>query len=216
MHSVTTFEERLREQHKHRLSWMPWLYFTLKPHQREWADAWQREVQDFLRRAETIQIGEGCFVAPEAHLFAEPGRTLVIGDRCSIGAEVFVHGPVVLARDVSLNPRVSMDGGAKGIRIGEGTRVAAGATIYAFDHGMEPDRSIRSQPVKSRGIDIGADVWIGANAGITDGVTIGDHAVVAMGAVVTRDVEPWTIVAGTPARPIGDRRTRTKNVPIFR
>ena len=94
--------------------------------------------------------------APEAHLFAEPGRTLVIGDRCSIGAEVFVHGPVVLGPDVSLNPRVSLDGGAKGIRIGEGTRVATGATIYAFDHGMAPDRTIRSQPVRSRGVDIGA------------------------------------------------------------
>jgi acetyltransferase-like isoleucine patch superfamily enzyme len=72
---------------------------------------------------------------------------------------------------------------------------------------MEPDRLIREQPVCSRGITIGKDVWIGARAGITDGVTIGDHAVVAMGAVVTRDVEPWQIVAGVPARPIGDRRS---------
>ena len=49
-------------------------------------------------------------------------------------------------------------------------------------------------------------MWIGANAGVTDGVTIGDHAVVAMGAVVTRDVAPWSIVAGVPAAKIGDRR----------
>ena len=40
---------------------------------------------------------------------------------------------------------------------------------------------------------------------VVDGVTIGDHAVVGMGAVVTRDVPPWTIVAGNPARPIGRR-----------
>lgn len=202
-----TREERLREQHKHRLSWMPWLYFSLKPHHRAWAEPWQREVQDFLRDSETIQIGEGCFISPDAHLFAEPGRTLVIGDRCSIAAAAFVHGPVVLANEVSLNARVSIDGGASGVRIGEGTRIATGATLYAFDHGMAPDRTIRSQPVKSKGISIGADVWIGANAGVTDGVTIADHAVVAMGAVVTRDVPPYAIVAGVPARLIGDRRS---------
>lgn len=196
----------MREQHKLRLCWMPWLYHRLKPHQREWADAWQREVQDRLRRLETVVIGELCFIAPQARLFAEPGRTIVVGDGCTIAADAFVHGPVVLGKNVSLNARVSLDGGAAGILIGDDTRIATGAAIYAFDHGMAPDRPVRSQPVKSRGISIGRDVWIGANAGITDGVTIGDHAVVGMGAVVTRDVPEWAIVGGSPARVIGDRR----------
>lgn len=199
-------EQRQREQHKRRLSWMPWLYFSLKPKHREWAEPWQREVQEHFRNLETIEIAEGCFIAPEAQLFAEPGRTLVIGPGCAIAANVFVHGPVVLGRNVSLNARVSIDGGAAGVRIGDDTRVATGATIYAFDHGLAPDRPIREQPVRSRGITIGRDVWIGANAGITDGVTIGDHAVVGMGAVVTRDVPAWAIVGGSPARQIGDRR----------
>ena len=197
-----------REQHKRRLSWMPWLYFTLKPHQRAWAEAWQREVQERLVLLETVQVGPGCFIAPEAQLFAEPGRALVLGERSSIAALAFVHGPVVLGREVSLNARVSLDGGAGGIRIGDGTRVASGATLYAFDHGLEPGRPVRAQPVTSRGIVVGADVWIGANAGLTDGVRVGDHAVVAMGAVVTRDVPDWAIVAGVPARVVGDRRER--------
>lgn len=50
------------------------------------------------------------------------------------------------------------------------------------------------------GVRIGEDVWIGAGAGVTDGVTIGEHAVVGMHAVVTRDVPAWAIVAGVPAR----------------
>ncbi len=200
-----------REQHKRRLSWMPWLYFSLKPRHREWAEAWQREVQQHLRDMETVDIAEGCFIAPEARIFAEPGRTVSIGRGCSIAADVFLHGPVVLGPGVSINARASLDGGAAGIRIGEGTRIATGATLYAFDHGMAPDRPVRDQPVTSRGLIIGADVWVGANAGITDGVTVGDHAVVAMGAVVTRDVPEWAIVAGVPARVIGDRRRRPRS-----
>ncbi|HEY0094405.1 MAG TPA: acyltransferase, partial [Archangium sp.] len=47
-------EARRREQHKLRLSWMPWLYFTLKPRHRVWAEAWQKEVQDGLRELETV------------------------------------------------------------------------------------------------------------------------------------------------------------------
>ena len=187
---------------------MPWLYFSLKPAHRAWAEEWQREVQQNFRDLETIEIAEGSFVAPEAKLFAEPRRTIRVGPRCAIAAEVFAHGPITLEAEVSLNARVTMDGGSAGIHVGRGTRIASGAALYAFDHGMAPDRTIRSQPVRSRGIRIGADVWIGANACITDGVTVGDHAVVAMGAVVTRDVPEWAIVGGTPARVIGDRRDK--------
>jgi len=199
---------KYRDQHKLRLSWMPWLFAALKPHQREWAEAWQAAVQGQLCELETVRIGTAGFVAPEARIFGEPGRGIEIGDRCAIAAEVFLHGPLTLGNDVSINARASLDGGTKGISIGEGTRIATGAALYAFDHGMAPDLPVRLQPVRSRGIAIGADVWIGALAGITDGVRIGDHAVVAMGAIVTRDVPAWAIVAGAPARIIGDRRDK--------
>lgn len=197
---------KYRAQHQKRLSWMPWLYFSLKDRHRTWAEAWQAEVQDHLRDQETVQIGAGGFIAPEAAIFGEPGRPVRIGDRCAIAAQAFLHGPITLGDEVSVNARATLDGGAKGITIGRGTRIASGVAIYAFDHGLAPERSIREQPVTSLGIQIGEDVWIGANAGITDGVSIGDHAVVAMGAVVTRDVPPWAIVGGVPARIIGDRR----------
>lgn len=206
-------EQRFIDQHKRRLEWMPWLYFTLKERQRVWALPWQQALQAELQELETVTIAPGCFVAESAAIFAEPGRTVSLGEGASVGAEAFLHGPLRVGRNVGINPRVSIDGGAAGVTIGDDTRIATGTSIYAFNHGMDPGRLIREQPVSSLGISIGADVWIGANVCIRDGVSIGDHAVVGMGAVVTRDVPPWAIVVGNPARVVGDRRSKPRGTP---
>lgn len=198
----------LQDAHKRRMARMPWLYFRAKPAIRAWAEPWQAELLARIHRTEDVAIDSSCFVAPDADLIAEPGRRIQAGPRCSFATGVFVHGPVTLGADVSVNPHVTLEGGTAGIHVGDGTRIATGARLFAFDHGMDPDRPIRDQPTRSRGIRVGIDVWIGANAGITDSVTVGDHAVVAMGAVVTRDIPPWAIVGGVPARVIGDRRDR--------
>ena len=195
---------------------MPWLWDRLKPHQRQWAEPWQAAVQAELCARERVRIGADAFLSPDAALIAEPGRDIVVGPQARIGAHVFVHGPVVMGARVSLNPRVSIDGGAAGVHIGDDVRVATGAVLFAFDHGIEPGRAIREQPVRSRGIRVGSDVWIGANAGLTDGVRVGDHAVVAMGAVVTRDVPAWAVVGGVPARILGDRRSWGGALPVGR
>ncbi|BFM16070.1 acyltransferase [Maricurvus nonylphenolicus] len=200
---------KYRSQHKKRLSYMPWLYPKLSPKHRSWAQAWQQEVQDYLQDMETVQLAENCFIAPEANIFAEPGRDIVIGNHSSIAADVMLHGPLTIGEHVSINHGVTLDGGTKGINIGSHTRIAANCQMFAFNHGMHPDRFIHEQPVTSQGISIGEDVWIGANAGIVDGVSIGDHAVIGMGSIVTKDVAPYSIVAGNPAKVIGDRRDKT-------
>ncbi|MFP1677278.1 acyltransferase [Alloalcanivorax sp. C16-2] len=194
-----------REQHKQRLAYMPWLYPRLKPRHRAWAEPWQAALQAEWSRLETVHFGVHCFVAPQARLFAEPGRDIRIGDHTHLAADCVLHGPLTLGEHVSINHHATLEGGAAGIEIGDHTRIAAYATLYAFDHGLDAGALVREQPVRSRGIRIGRDVWLGARAGVVDGVTIGDHAVVGMGTVVTRDVPPWTIVAGNPARPIGRR-----------
>ena len=188
-----------REQHKQRLAYMPWLYSNLKPAHRAWAEPWQAAIQQQLVALETIIIGQHCFIAPNAHLFAEPGRTIHLGDHCLIAADTFLHGPITLGHRVSINHAVSMDGGSAGITIGDNTRIACHCTLFAFNHGMAADRLIREQPVTSKGIRIGRDVWIGANVSIVDGVTIGDGCIIGMGSVVTRDIPAGTIAAGNPA-----------------
>ncbi|MDO8344210.1 MAG: acyltransferase [Cellvibrio sp.] len=205
--------ERYRQQHKLRLSYMPWLYASLKPAHRSWAQAWQDEWQAYLVAMETVVIGKNCFIAPEARLFAEPGRAIVLGDNSYIAADCVLHGPITLGEGVSINHHVSMDGGSKGIVIGDNTRIAAYSYAYAFNHGMDGDRLISDQAVTSKGIQIGCDVWIGANTGIVDGITIGDHAVVGMGSIVTKSVTAYAKIAGNPAVPIGTRAARDETAP---
>jgi acetyltransferase-like isoleucine patch superfamily enzyme len=200
-------EQELVAQHKERMAFMPWLYFSAPPHVRAWADLWQREVHARFMRRERVDLHPECFVAEQANLFAEPHREIVVHAGASVAAHAFVHGPVELGAHASVNPYVALDGGRAGIVIGEGTRIATRASLFAFDHGIAPDAQVREQPVRSLGIRVGRDVWIGAHAVVTDGVRIGDHAVVGAGAVVTHDVPDYAIVVGVPARVMGDRRS---------
>lgn len=195
-------------QHKERLNWMPWLYYTLKPKQLSWAKPWQEAIQQRIQALETVTLGERCFLAESAKLFAEPGRLIEVGNECMIAAGCFLHGPIKLGNEVSLNHGCSLDGGRAGIQIGDQTRIANTVKIYAFNHGMSLEQPIYQQASNSQGVVIGKDVWIGAAVCITDGVTIGDYAVVGMGSVVTQNVPDYAIVAGNPARVIGDRREK--------
>lgn len=86
-----------------------------------------------------------------------------------------------------------------GIFIDDDALVGHGVVIATLDHDMDPEKRHALHPAP---VHIGKKVWIGANATITSGVTIGDNAVVAAGAVVTKDVPNDTIVGGVPAKPI--------------
>lgn len=195
-----------RQQHKQRLSYMPWLYYSLKPKHQSWARPWQQELQRHLAGLETVSFGQDCFVAPEARLFAEPGRDIVLGDGSSIAADCFLHGPISIGRQVSINHHCSLDGGRAGLVIGDNSRIGPHCSIYGFDHRMALDKPINQQGVNSSGISIGEDVWLGARVGLVDGINIGKHAVIGMHSVVTSDIPEYAIVAGNPARIIGQRR----------
>ncbi|RKF15494.1 acyltransferase [Alginatibacterium sediminis] len=197
-----------QRQHKKRLAWMPWLYYSLKPKHHVWAKQWQQQLQVELAELESVEFANNCFLAPSAELFAEPGRLISIGENSFIAADCFIHGPVTIGANVAINHQCSFDGGRAGIVIGDDTRIANNVKIYAFNHGLSPSKPIWQQNNTSLGVTIGKDVWIGAGVGIVDGLEISDHSVVAMGAVVTKPVPPWAIVAGNPAKIIGDRRKK--------
>ncbi len=86
-----------------------------------------------------------------------------------------------------------------GIDIDDGTLIGHQVVIATLNHDLNPERRADMTPGQVR---IGKNVWIGAHATILPGVTIGDNAVVAAGAVVAKDVEANSVVAGVPAKKI--------------
>lgn len=102
-----------------------------------------------------------------------------------------------VGRNVFINQGCRLDD-IGGIEIGDDVMIGPGARLISAGHPLDPAR--RRRQVTAAPIVVGRNVWIGAGATILQGVTIGDDAVVAAGAVVARDVPPAVLVAGVPAR----------------
>ncbi|NJL30587.1 MAG: acyltransferase [Phycisphaerales bacterium] len=118
---------------------------------------------------------------------------------------VSMGGDIDIGEKVSVNPYTILYGHG-GLKIGSRTRIAAHCVIIPANHRIEdPAQPMMDQGLTCEGITIGEDVWIGAGVKVLDGVNVGDHAVLAAGAVVAKDVEAWSIVGGVPAKPIGVR-----------
>ena len=112
-----------------------------------------------------------------------------LGARAHVGI-----GAVIVAREA--------------ITVGEDALIAEHVTIRDQDHAFGGGGPTNASGYRTAPIVIGRNVWIGAKATVLRGVSIGDGAVVAAGAVVTRDVPEGTTVAGVPARPITRREAR--------
>ncbi len=93
------------------------------------------------------------------------------------------------------------------VRIGSHVMMGPGVRIFSENHAFESsDKLLTEQPTIRKGVCIEDDIWIGAGATILDGVTVGRGSIIAAGSVVTRDVPPFVIVAGVPAKVIKDRK----------
>ncbi len=134
-------------------------------------------------RPDCVQIGADCIVWRGTHAPAEGQHpALLIGDRVQINQGVLLD----------------MTGG---LRLADDVLISEEAVLYTHDHGLDPHAT--PQPMSK---DVGAGVWIGMRAVILPQCRqIGAMAVIGAGAVVTRDVPAGAIMAGNPARQIGQR-----------
>jgi acetyltransferase-like isoleucine patch superfamily enzyme len=174
------------------------------------ARAEQVERLQMLEAKAGHRLGEHCFVSRHASV---DNDTLQLGDRTYVAAGAYLTGTLIAGADCSINAYAVVRGA---VSMGEGVRIGAHSSILGFNHSMEPDAPVFRQPLASEGITLGDDVWVGSHVVILDGVNVGDHSVLAAGAVVTRDVPPGAIVGGNPARfirwrvePAGPRRAAT-------
>lgn len=131
----------------------------------------------FERCGKNVNIEHGAFLAS--------GKGIEIGDNSGIGLNCRIAGPLSIGNDVMIAP---------------------GVNIITQNHEISDiNIPMRLQTAEKKKVTICDDVWIGVNAIILPGVTIGKGSVVAGGAVVTKDVLPYQIVGGNPAKVIRNR-----------
>lgn len=145
--------------------------------------------RDGLRRYESRQLLARCQRAGESVRLRMPltiyhPETLSLGNRIDVGEYVVIRA-------------------SGGVTIGDGVLIAAHAVITSRQH---PAALPRFGVTEDAPVTIEDDVWIGAGAIVLPGVRIGRGAIVGAGAVVTSDVEPFSIVGGVPAKLIGHVR----------
>lgn len=154
-----------------------------------------------------IRMGAKCKVHDSASLDATRGPGIDIGDQVTLNRYAYLQadrGGIRLGDRVEIN-NYTIVNGTGGVVVGDDSLIGPGVRLVSYQHCFAAGSTVRSQPTDAKPIHIGSDVWIGANAVVLAGVTVGDGSVIAAGAVVTRDVVPGTVVAGVPARVIKAR-----------
>lgn len=182
------------------------------------------------------RMGKAIFIQDGAEFIG--AQNIEIGDRVNIFRGVRINGrdnncriclgkEVVLERGVDIaageNSQVEIDentfigpytciGGSGNIKIGKHCLIAAQTGIIASNHIFaDPWQKIRDQGQTQQGIVIEDDCWLGFGVKVLDGVTIGQGSVIGAGAVVTKDIPPYSVAVGVPAKAIANRQS---NQPV--
>ena len=143
---------------------------------------------DLMRYPRNIRVADEVVIKEGARICACNEQAQIrIGARTTIGYHTFIFA-------------------SESITVGSDCLIAPFVYLVDSNHGSRRDMPINRQPNTTAPVVIGNDVWIGTKATVLAGVTIGDGAIIASGSIVNRDVEPYNIVGGSPAKVIGERQ----------
>ncbi|MCH9670717.1 MAG: acyltransferase [Gammaproteobacteria bacterium] len=163
-----------------------------------------------LQYPNNIELGANCRIARNAVLRANTGQCpgLTLGDQVSVlenGLFGTNEGHIHIGDRSWFGPGCLIYGNG-GVDIGDDVLIAAHTSINTVSHNADRcDIAINAQGTYCAPVVIENDVWIGLNVCVLQGVRIGRGAIVGAGAVVTRDIPPWSIALGTPAQVVRRR-----------
>lgn len=153
-----------------------------------------------------VTVGKNAIISPESRINAR-GCQMRLGDNLLVAPNAMIQGKVVMGNNCSVQTGTLIIGDEMyGVKIGDDVRIAPYVVIISSNHIFDrTDVTIASQGSRGEAIVIEDDVWIGSRVNITAGVTVGKGSVIGAGAVVTKDVPPYSVVAGVPAKVIKSR-----------
>ncbi|MBL0744032.1 acyltransferase [Chryseolinea sp. Jin1] len=174
----------------------------------------KRELIIYSKKRLTIK---GAFISPLSTFHFDDARDINFGKGCYVGEFTTVwvinnskevrNSCLIVGDNTYIGEQNNIRASGGKISIGKNCLISQQVSIIAANHEYKKEDLIRNQPWSrvNNFVSIGDDVWVGCGVQILAGVTIGNGAVVAAGSVVTKDVDPYTIVAGVPAKKVNSR-----------
>lgn len=158
-------------------------------------------IRSFIWLMVGVKIGRGVYIG-KGVLFPQP-KNVFLGNYVKIAKSSDIDGENIFIDDhCFINKNCTIYGN---VSIGKFSQIGPNCNILSSNHGTVKNELMCKQPGVYKKIVIAEDVWIGANATILAGVTIGKGAIVAANAAVSKNVDPYTIVGGVPAKFIKNR-----------
>jgi acetyltransferase-like isoleucine patch superfamily enzyme len=171
-------------------------------------------------RHQHVSIDPSTKISPEARIHPRTGQ-IRIGAKGTVAAGAIIQGNVTLGDHCSVQTGTLLIGSGSRenpdgqIKIGNYVRIAPFVQMIATNHRFDdPDKPIHLQGMMPAPITIEDDVWVAGRVMIMAGVTVGRGSVLAAGAVVTKDVPPFSIVGGVPAKLIKKRQREPEHEPV--
>ena len=156
-----------------------------------------------------VIIGDNVDIDGDLELWARDNARIVIGDNCHIENLVrlnaALNGSVELGADTYVGKFTIINSWDR-VTIGPNCLISGNVMIVDADHDTKKGKLMNELDIKKAPIEIGKNVWIAWGATVLKGVKIGDGAVIGAGSVVTKDIKPYAIAAGVPARIIKMRK----------